>query len=686
MKIVWLGLALVMATQVLAQDELQNLSPEHRKWLEEEVVYIITDREREVFLTLETFEERERLIEAFWRRRDPDRATPENEFKDEHYRRLEFANTTFSRHTSRPGWKTDQGRMYIILGEPNEKQRYEGTSRDLAHTQLWFYSGDTRKAQPAFFVLLFYKPLNVGEYRLYSPGMDGPLSLLHGKEQSETNVEAIERLIEISPDLATASLTIDLGDPPDYQSGRASLGADMVLGHVEDSPKRLVRTDYVDAWLRYGKKVSAEYSFNFVPSRSSFAVLAGPGAIPFVHYSIELDPQYFILATEDKTKYYTTLDISLEVTDPEGNVVIGNDKEVYVELTPGQIQQFDAAPFAYQDDFPLLPGDYKVSVFLKNRIGEQYTVVEEDLKVDPFSPDKPGLSDVVLGFRSELMDDGANEGELRTFQIGKHRIHPAADNVVTLGEEAHVFFQAVGVTPDYGLRLTLVDGEQVLQEFSARVGDYQGGPVEHSFRLTGMAGGRYPIRAQLLDPSGTMMAEKSTTLAVSPRSAIPRPWIHRRSFNVMAPGLLAMALGEQLIALERYEEARRALEAAVAADNPDLASARWRLAGLYLGWREVDRVVELLLPLKETHPNQYEVVAGLGFAFYIKNDPASALEYLERARTLRPPTTSLLNALGDCYERLGQPEKAKEVFQRSLELDPEQKPIQERLAPISEGG
>jgi len=209
----YLGLALALTTQALAQDEgTRHLSVEHRKWLEEEVVYIVTDRERDVFLMLEASEDRQRFIEAFWKRRDPDSATPENEFRDEHYRRLEFANTTFSRHTSRPAWKTDQGRMYIILGAPNEIQRFE-TQRDLAATQLWFYSGDSGKGLPNFFVLLFYKPLNAGEYRLYSPGMDGPLSLLHGKEFSETNRDAIERLIEISPDLATASLTIDLGDP-----------------------------------------------------------------------------------------------------------------------------------------------------------------------------------------------------------------------------------------------------------------------------------------------------------------------------------------------------------------------------------------------------------------------------------------------------------------------------------------
>ena len=296
-KIVCLGLALAVTTHALAQDELQSLSPEYHKWLEEEVVYIITDREREVFL-------------------------------------------------------------------------------------------------PSFFYLLFFKRHDVGEYRLYSPQADGPLSLIRGKQDTTDSRAALDRLLEISTDLAHASLSFDLTDPPDFTFGSPSLGADMLMGRIVESAKRGVRTDYTDAWLRYGKRVSAEYSFNFVPSRSVFAVLGGPAAIPFVHYSIELDAQYFSLETEEdnKTKYYTTLDANLEVRDQEGNVVVGTDKEIYIELTPSQVQQFDAAPFAYQDNFPLVPGDYTASVILRNRVDLRYTVAEQDLKVEPISPDEPSLS------------------------------------------------------------------------------------------------------------------------------------------------------------------------------------------------------------------------------------------------------------------------------------------------------
>jgi GWxTD domain-containing protein len=659
-----------------------DLSPEHRKWLEEEVVYIITDKEKDLFLTLETFDDRERFIRAFWDRRDPNRATPVNEFKEEHYRRIEYANLNFSKQTSRPGWKTDQGRMYIILGEPRERKAYE-SYQYLAYCDLWFYQGEVSKGLPNFFYLLFFKQHDVGEYKLYSPTIDGPISLIRGEPGfSNDSAKAVEMLLDVSTDLAHASLSFDTSDSPNYMTGRPSLGADMVIPRIIDSPKRAVRTDYADAWLRYGKKVSADYSFNFIPSRSIFTTLMGPMGAPFLHYSIEIEPSHFVLET-DETKYYTTLDVSLEVTDQDGRPVVANEKEVYVELTEGEIQQLDRHPFAYQDDFPIIPGEYTVTVILRNRVVQQYTVAEQKLSVEQIPPDKPGIGNLILGFRSDPMDDTAKVGELRTFQIGKLRIQPAVEGTFTLGETVHVLAQVLGVSPEHRLELLLVDAQdEILSERSAPLTVTQSGAVLESFPLTGMTGGRYRMRGRLLAENGTVLAEKSTSFQVSPRTVIARPWIHRRSFDTNVPGLLPLTLGEQLLTLDRIQLAQQALEVAVAADNPDLPRARWRLAGIYVGLREPDRALELLQPLEDRYPNQYEVVAGLGFAFYLKKDFARAIDYLERAGAIRPPGISTLNTMGECHQALGDQARAKQIYERSLELNPNQDDIKKKLASL----
>jgi GWxTD domain-containing protein len=110
----------------MAEKKAKDLPPLYKKWLEEEVVYIILPVEREVFLKLETDRERDRFIDAFWKHRDPNPATPENEFKTERDRRLNYANHYFGREEAKAGWRTDRGRMYILLGEPNDIQHFEG--------------------------------------------------------------------------------------------------------------------------------------------------------------------------------------------------------------------------------------------------------------------------------------------------------------------------------------------------------------------------------------------------------------------------------------------------------------------------------------------------------------------------------------------------------------------------------
>jgi GWxTD domain-containing protein len=96
----------------------QELSKTYKKWLSEDVAWIITDEERKAFMQLSNDEERDQFIEAFWQRRDPTPDTEENEFKEEHYRRIAYANEHFA--AGIPGWKTDRGHMYIVFGPPDE--------------------------------------------------------------------------------------------------------------------------------------------------------------------------------------------------------------------------------------------------------------------------------------------------------------------------------------------------------------------------------------------------------------------------------------------------------------------------------------------------------------------------------------------------------------------------------------
>lgn len=156
----------------------RDLPERYRVWLDEEVVWIITDPERDVFLRLDSDEKRNRFVDAFWERRDPTPGTPRNEYVPIHYERLAYATRQFGRVSPGPGWRTDMGRIYILLGEPQTRSRHHNDA-NLYPVEVWFYQMDPNLGVPTFFYVMFFREQGMGEFELYSPAADGPERLLN---------------------------------------------------------------------------------------------------------------------------------------------------------------------------------------------------------------------------------------------------------------------------------------------------------------------------------------------------------------------------------------------------------------------------------------------------------------------------------------------------------------------------
>jgi GWxTD domain-containing protein len=117
-----------------------NVKEEYKNWLREDVVYIITDQERADFKNLMTDQQRDEFVIAFWERRNPTPGAPENKFKEEHYRRLAYANQHFA--SGMPGWRTDRGRIYIMFGPPDKLThllRSDIAQRDDLDSEHWHW-------------------------------------------------------------------------------------------------------------------------------------------------------------------------------------------------------------------------------------------------------------------------------------------------------------------------------------------------------------------------------------------------------------------------------------------------------------------------------------------------------------------------------------------------------------------
>ena len=161
-----LSLCTSLETSAL-QKRFENLDEEEAAelWLEEIASYIITKSEREVYKSLKTPEERVQFIEGFWRRRDPTPETPENEYQIEHYRRLAYVNKFFG--SGRPGFRTDMGRMYILLGPPDVIDADPmGRQMHQYPTEVWIYRRPAHPRLPPNMEIAFVDRYLTGEYEL----------------------------------------------------------------------------------------------------------------------------------------------------------------------------------------------------------------------------------------------------------------------------------------------------------------------------------------------------------------------------------------------------------------------------------------------------------------------------------------------------------------------------------------
>ncbi len=674
-----------------------ELSDEHRRWLDDEVSFIITDAERELFLSLGTREERDQAIDAFWDHRDPDRLTPANEFRDQHYQRLEASDRLFGGGVTWAGSRTERGRFYILLGEPQRVDRFIG-SNEVVSTEIWFYNGSPSEGLPPRFNLVFFKENNTGDYELYSPLDDGPAALLNASVwlRNDRN-DAVDILEIVSMDLARASLTVDLteavgaflgrnsGLTPDGRfenaaiplNVRPSQGSNAVLATLLESATRDIDTDYVEGYRRYGSRVDSDYSFKYISSRDYWTVLYESDGTPFVHFSIELDPQDVTFRrNEDGTAFETRLSVDIEVRPRSGGSVAIPSRDAYIRLSAEQTEAVSAWPLSYQDSFPLIPGAYQVAVTLRNLAGEHFTIVERNLSVAQLSETRPVLGGVAVGY------DIASPQEQGSFASAGFRVLPAGDARFSRDSAVHVFAQLVhpGDASGGAIRVSVSGADGVVQQREIRP---QGRVAAEPIPMADVDPGSYSMLFDLLDPDGNVVETKSSAFDVADVESFPRPALVYR--NVMAQpesDITALTLSEQFIARGDLGEAEHELRRVFGNATPRADVVRWKLASVLLYTGRGAEALELLAPIENTFPDQPEVVEGLGFAYYLEKEYRMALPRLEHAMSLRPPEASLLNAAGDCYQKLGRPGKAREMFELSLSVNPSQDGVRARLAEL----
>jgi GWxTD domain-containing protein len=509
---------------------IKELGDAYRSWLED-VSYIITDEERQAFLRLQTNEEREQFIEQFWERRNPNPGSPVNEFKEEFYRRIAYANEHFS--SGVPGWKTDRGRIYIMWGPPDSIESHpaggpyqrppeEGGGFTSTYPfEVWTYHylpGIGENVQ-----LEFVDPTMTGEYHLtMDPSEKDALLYVPGAGLSDLEAMGMASKVDrFSRADGTHLPTSMVGEPEQMNEfNRLELYAKI----QQPPPVQFKDLEAV---------VTSRLIRSQLPIQYRYDVLRVTEATDLVPVTIEV-PNKAMTFQEKNGVQSATLNIFGRVTTLGGRIAQTFEDTVRQDIPSSLLQQSLEGRSVYQKAIPLRPGLYKLDLVVKDVNSGDIGVVETRLPVPRFTDDRLGSSTLILADRIEPVS--ARDIGLGQFVLGDVKVRPRLDATFNTNETLGIFLQVYNLKVDPKLHrsdatveyLITRGKEQILKqtETSAQLG--QTGEqltIEKRMRLDTLAPGRYHLQITVRDNVAGQSVVQAADFTVRPaeQRAAARP-------------------------------------------------------------------------------------------------------------------------------------------------------------------
>jgi GWxTD domain-containing protein len=646
-----------------------GLYEQHKKWLDEEIVYIITPKERDVFLKLRTDKEREIFMGAFWKQRDPTPGTPANEFREEHYKRVQYANRFYGRSSPRAGWKSDRGRIYILLGEPKSIEQFD-TVTNVYPTEIWSYLGDPAQGLPTAFNIIFFKEHGTGDYVLYSPSQHGPQALLSAMVGGRRDERAAyEELKKLAPNLAYQTLSLIPGERK--TPGTMSLASNTLIGNIYSLPRKTVKDSYADAILKYKDFIEVDYTANYFESDGQAWIVRDPSGFFDVHYAVE--PKK--ISVEDAgDRFDARFELNGRVTDASGRTILQFDKPFPFSINKEEGRKA-SMNVSIQDAFPIIAGRYTLDVLLKNVASREFTSFTAKFEV-PAGVAAPVLGPIILGYGASAKPAS---GERIPFTVGGTQVLSSAQKVFVSGETVSVVFQVLGLADvlraEGRLKYTFFKEDVESSSFDKTLKDLPAGDLAVLDQPpSAFVPGYYKIQVELLDGKGARLDAKSADFEISIRPFIPRPMViaavapaHGREDYLYVTGQELLNAGDLKGAVARLAEAY-----SLKPDKPSIAVAY----GLSLvAVEDFGRAKEILAPLAPAGRGSAEVLAALGRTHHALGEFAEAAALYRECLERFGANIEIMNLLGTCYFKMGNREEALKTWEKSLEISPDQPPI-----------
>ena len=421
----------------------KELETPYKKWLNEDVVYIITDEERTAFKRLNTDEEREQFIEQFWLRRDPTPDTVENEFKEEHYRRIAYANERYA--SGIPGWKSDRGRIYITYGPPDEIDSHpsggsyerpmeEGGGETSTYPfETWRYRyiegiGNDINIE-------FVDPTMSGEYHMtMDPSEKDALLYVPG-----AGLTLMEQM-----GMTNKTARFNRTDGTHLGTGNQPLPASMNEFERLERFAKLQKPPAVK-FKDLEAAVSTHITFNILPVKVQADYIKVTNSSVLTNITMQVENKDLQFQLKD-TVQRASLNIYARITTMSRRVVNVFEEPVEITAPPEMLQAVVAKSSIYQKSIPLPPGMYRLNVVVKDVIGGNMNNYEVALTVPHFDDEKLSSSTLILADLIEKVPTRSiGSGQ---FVVGDSKVRPRINDTFRHDEKMGIYLQLYNFGPD----------------------------------------------------------------------------------------------------------------------------------------------------------------------------------------------------------------------------------------------
>ena len=453
----------------LAQEEPRAKKPQKeplsewsKQWLEEVVPYIITDAEREVFISLPTEADRGKFIESFWKKRDPTPQTPENEFKIDYYNRIALANKFFG-YSGIQGWRTDRGKIYILLGPPSEIQR-EMSPTQTAYSafhgpkEVWNYWGLPNPKLPYNMEFVFVDKFGSGNY-------------------------VLENSLRLT-DMGSSSFDIDsmhyFFDDMEYLSEAMRNPFDNL-----DKLRGIITT---------------QVTYDRIPIRFEIFYLKGDEKRTYVLLTLEV-PYSALTHKETGNEFQFSVTAMVDASDSLGRIVFERSKDFEFKHMPADITTLENKTFHMQTSLSLEPAVYKIHLLVLDNLSGAVGTLHQDFQVPDFNTEELNLSDIFLW--------SEKRARKRENSLAKEKISADSKRTFSSDEELTLIFEVYNLSLDQETGVNRFSAEYLVYEgdkLLTRVPVPRSEPtsdkdcrVQSSFRLKNFKPGEYTLRVHVVD-------------------------------------------------------------------------------------------------------------------------------------------------------------------------------------------